>query len=193
MRAYDLVVMGASWGGLRAVDQVLHDLPAGFDVPVVVAQHRDPDSEDGLLARLLSRHTTLEVVDGADKTEIVPGRVLLAPTDYHLLVEDGCVELSVDAPVQYSRPSIDVLFESAAASYGSRVVAVLLTGANTDGADGMRQIAGRGGYTIVQDPETAERREMPDGALAAIRPDAVVPLDEVGATIAAVCEGRGRQ
>lgn len=190
MRGYDLVVIGASWGGLHAVDRVLHDLPDGFDVPVVVAQHRDPDSEDGLLGRLLSRHTPLDVVDGADKTELVPGRVLLAPTDYHLLVEPGCVELSVDAPVQHSRPSIDVLFQSAAEAYGPRVVAALLTGANADGADGIREVSRRGGYTIVQDPESAERREMPDAALAVMAPDAVVALEDVGATIGAVCEGR---
>jgi two-component system chemotaxis response regulator CheB len=193
MRAYDLVAIGASWGGLRALDRVLHDLPDGFEVPVVVAQHRGPDSEDGLLGQLLSRHTPLEVVDGDDKTELVAGRVLLAPSDYHLLVEDGRVELSVDEPVQYSRPSIDVLLQSAAESYGPRVVAVLLTGANSDGAAGMCEVARRGGYTIVQDPETAERREMPDAALAAMRPDAVVALEDVGAMIAAVCEGRGRR
>ena len=187
---YDLVVIGASWGGLAAIERVLHDLPDDFGLPVVVAQHRDPDTQDGLLGHLLSGHTPLEVVDAGDKNELVPGRVLLAPPDYHLLVEGDGVELSIDAPVQFSRPSIDVLFESAAESHGERLVGALLTGANADGACGLREIAARGGFTIVQDPETAERREMPDAALAAMTPDAVVPIERVGATIAAVCEGR---
>ena len=188
-----LVVIGASWGGLVAIERVLSDLPDDFAVPVVVAQHRDPDTTDGLLGQLLSGHTTLEVVDAGDKNELVPGRVLLAPPDYHLLVEGEAVELSIDAPVQFSRPSIDVLFESAAESRGEQVVGVLLTGANADGACGLREIARRGGYTVVQDPETAERREMPDAALEAMTPDAVVPLEQIGATIAAVCEGRIRR
>ena len=188
-----LVVIGASWGGLAAIERVLRDLPAAFAVPVVVAQHRDPDSEDGLLPHLLSQHTDLEVVDAGDKNELRPGRVLLAPSDYHLLIEGDDVALSVDAPVQFSRPSIDVLFQSAAESHGERVAGALLTGANADGACGLREIADRGGYTIVEDPETATRREMPDAALAAMTPDAVVPIEEMGATIAAVCEGRHRR
>ena len=190
MSQYDLVVIGASWGGLAAVERVLSDLPESFDLPVVIAQHRDPDTTDGLLGHLLSGHTSLEVADAGDKTELVPGRVLLAPPDYHLLVEGDAVELSIDAPVQFSRPSIDVLFQSAAESHGERLVGALLTGANADGAYGLSEIARRGGFTIVQDPETAERREMPDAALAAMTPDAVVPIERLGATIAAVCEGR---
>ena len=190
MSGVDLVVMGASWGGLAAVEQVLRDLPRGFRVPLVIAQHRDPDSEEGLLGHLLSRHTDLEVVDAGDKNELRPGRVLLAPSDYHLLIEDDAVALSVDEPVQFSRPSIDVLFQSAAESHGDRVLGALMTGANADGACGLREISSRGGFTIVQDPETAERREMPDAALQAMTPDAVVPIERMGATIAAVCEGR---
>ena len=193
MSAYDLVVIGASWGGLSAIERVLRDLPSGFGVPLVVAQHRAPDSEDGLLGHLLSQHTDLEVVDAGDKTDLVPGRVLLAPSDYHLLVEGDGVALSVDAPVQYSRPSIDVLFESAAESHGDRLVGALLTGANADGACGLREIARRGGFTVVEDPETAERREMPAAALAAMTPDVVVPIERMGATLAAVCEGRLRR
>ena len=190
MSAYGLVVIGASWGGLAAIERVLHDLPDDFGLPVVVAQHRDPDTTDGLLGHLLSGHTPLEVVDAGDKNELVPGRVLLAPPDYHLLVEGDSVALSVDAPVQFSRPSIDVLFESAAQSHGDRLIGALLTGANADGANGLREIKRRGGFTIVEDPETAERREMPDAALAAMTPDAVAPVERIGAVIAAVCEGR---
>jgi two-component system, chemotaxis family, protein-glutamate methylesterase/glutaminase len=179
MSDYDVVVIGASWGGLKAIEQLLAGLPEDFPVPIVIAQHRDIDSEDQLLGKLLARHTPLRVVDADDKAPLAPGTVLLSPPGYHVLVTDGCVELSVDEPVQFARPSIDVLFDSAADTYGSRVLGVLLTGANADGADGLAQIARRGGRTIVQDPETAERPEMPRAALAKVRPDHVADLDEV--------------
>ena len=187
MSGHDLVVMGASWGGLRAFERILGDLPDDFDTPIVVAQHRDDDSDDNLLTRLLNRHTGLCVIEAHDKAPIEPRSVLLSPPGYHLLVENGHLELSVDEPVQFSRPSIDVLFESAAASYGPRVVGVLLTGANADGAAGLAEIARRGGFTIVQDPETAERPEMPRAALAAMTPDVVVPLERVAAAVCGVC------
>jgi two-component system, chemotaxis family, protein-glutamate methylesterase/glutaminase len=187
---YDVVVIGASWGGLRALEQVLGALPGDFPAPIVIAQHRDIDSEDALLERLLNRHTRLRVADAEDKAPLQPGTVLLSPPGYHLLVTDDHVDLSVDAPVQFARPSIDVLFESAAEEYGRRVVGVLLTGANADGAAGLAEIARRGGRTIVQDPATAERPEMPRAALAAMKPDAVVPLEDVAR---ALCEAVARK
>ena len=186
---YDVVVIGASWGGMRALSRVLGDLPGDFPLPIAVAQHRDADAEDDLLARLLERHTELEVADADDKDPLEAGRVLLAPPGYHLLLEDGSVALSVDEPVQFSRPSIDVLFESAAMEHGARVVGIVLTGSNSDGAQGLRAIRDRGGYTIVQDPATAARAEMPQAALAA-EPHAVVPLEDV-ATVLCACVGAG--
>jgi two-component system chemotaxis response regulator CheB len=174
----DLVVIGGSWGGLHALEVVLAGLPAGFAGAVAIAQHRGSALPE-LLAPLLARRSPLDVRDAEDKDRLCPGHAYLAPGGYHLLVEDGSLALSTEAAVHHSRPSIDVLFASAADAYGERLVGVLLTGSNADGAEGLLAIAGHGGYTIVQDPEEAERREMPDSALALLRPDAVVPLAEV--------------
>ena len=186
MSGYDVVVIGASWGGMRALERVLSELPADFPVPIAVAQHRDADAEDDLLPMLLSRHTELEVADADDKDPLAPGRVLLAPPGYHMLIEDGSVALSVDAPVQFARPSIDVLFESAAAEHGERTVGIVLTGANADGAAGLAAIKRRGGYTIVQDPASAERTEMPEAALA-VGPNAVIDLDGLASVLCVLC------
>jgi two-component system chemotaxis response regulator CheB len=185
-----LVAMGASWGGLRAVEAVLAALPTGFGAPVVIAQHRRHDTPDGVLVRMLGAHCALTVCEAEDKQSLDPGVVLVAPADYHLLVETGTIALSVDAPLNYSRPSIDVLFSSAADAYGERVAGVVLTGANADGALGLAQIAGRGGAAIVQDPETAERREMPDAALRATPDARVLTLAQIGTTLTALCGTR---
>jgi two-component system, chemotaxis family, protein-glutamate methylesterase/glutaminase len=188
MNRYEVVVMGASWGGLRALECILGGLPGDFPIPVAVAQHRDVDAEEDLLPRLLRRHTELDVRDAEAGACLRPGCVLLAPAGYHLMLEDGGVELSVDAPVQFARPSIDVLFESAADGYGRSVIGVLLTGSNADGAAGMAAIARRGGRTIVEDPASAERPEMPRAALQAMTPDAVVALEDVAG---AICDAAG--
>jgi two-component system chemotaxis response regulator CheB len=187
MRGFDVVVMGASWGGLRALERIFGDLPADFGTPIVVAQHRDDDSDDQLLARLLNRHTGLCIVDAEDKAPLEPGTVLLAPPGYHVLMADGYVELNVDEPVQFARPSIDVLFETAADAYGERAIGVLLTGANADGAAGLAEIARCGGHTIVQDPATAERSEMPRAALDVLTPDVVAGLDEIAGLLCTAC------
>ena len=179
-----LVAVGASWGGLRAVGSVLGALPQDFRVPVVIAQHRQADATDGMLVRLLAARCALRVCEAEDKQALDPGIVLIAPSGYHLLVEPGAIALSVDAPLNYSRPSIDILFSSAADAYGDRVAGVVLTGANADGADGLARIARRGGAVIVQDPETAERREMPDAALWAAPEAHVLALEEIGPALA---------
>jgi two-component system chemotaxis response regulator CheB len=187
MSGYDIVVMGASWGGLRALEEIFAGLPEDFPTPIVVAQHRDDDSDDELLPRLLNRHTSLCVVDADDKAALEPGTILLAPPGYHVLVTPGCVELNVDEPVQFSRPSIDVLFETAADAYGRGTLGVLLTGSNADGAAGLLEIARRGGRTIVQDPATAERAEMPRSALEVMTPDVVAGLDEIAGLLREAC------
>jgi two-component system, chemotaxis family, protein-glutamate methylesterase/glutaminase len=181
--AVEIVAIGASWGGLAAIECVLRDLPARFPAPVVIAQHRRRGS-DGGLAELLRAHCALDVSEAEDKQALASGCVLLAPPDYHLLVEPGAVALSVDEPVHFSRPSIDVLLTSAADAYGEGAVGVVLTGANDDGAAGLAQIVARGGAAIVQDPETAARREMPEAALAAAPAAAVMALGDIGRRLA---------
>jgi two-component system, chemotaxis family, protein-glutamate methylesterase/glutaminase len=179
MNPYDIVAIGASWGGLQAVGSVLEGIGPGFGCAIVVAQHRNPHDENELLPELLERRSGLPVADGGAKDPLIPGRVIVAPPGYHLLVEDGCVELSCEDLVQFSRPSIDVLFESVAEEYGARAIGVVLTGANADGAHGLAEIARRGGYTVVQDPASSERPEMPRAALEALTPDAVLPLEAI--------------
>jgi two-component system chemotaxis response regulator CheB len=174
-----LVVIGSSWGGFHALGSILSELPQDLDAPVVVVQHRLADSNDGPFVSYYAKRSSLPVFTVEDKEPMLPGRVYIAPADYHLLVDDGHFSLSTEGVVQFSRPSIDVLFESAAHAHGPDVIGVILTGANEDGAAGLSAISRNGGTTIVQDPATAERREMPEAALAATEVDEVLPLDEI--------------
>ena len=177
---YDLVAMGASWGGLHAVETVLGALPDGFRTSIAIAQHRAPHSGSGALGRVLSLRSGLEVFEAGDKDVIEPGGIYVAPADYHLLVEPGGFALSIEEHVQHSRPSIDVLLDSAADTYGDRLIAVVLTGANEDGAYGIKRVKRRGGLTVAQDPATAARREMPEAAIATGAVDHVLPLEHIG-------------
>ena len=181
----DLVVLGMSWGGLHALSTVLHRLPPEFPLPLAVVQHRGKDATS-LLAELLQDCTALPVRDVEDKDPVAGGGVYLAPPDYHLLVEDGYFTLSVDPPVRFSRPSIDVTFGSAADAYGPRVAGLVMTGANDDGARGLRCIADRGGIALVQDPATAESPVMPVAALRRVPDAEVLPLDGIAARLAAL-------
>src|SRR6266849_6456091 len=184
---YELICIGASWGGLNAVGRILTDLPSELEQPIVVAQHRHPDSPEGVLAELLDLRSDRLVIDVEDKMPIEPRHVYVAPPDYHLLVERGSFALSVDARIKFSRPSIDVLFESAAYAYGPGVIGIILTGANEDGAAGLARIKERGGVALVQDPAEAVRRRMPDAAIAATSADAVLPLEELGKFLYGLC------
>jgi two-component system, chemotaxis family, protein-glutamate methylesterase/glutaminase len=183
----DLVVVGSSWGGLHALGRLLTDLPPDFDPAVVIAQHRHPDSKHGTLQLLLQRETARPVVEAEDKLAIEPQKVYVAPPDYHLLVERGSFALSVDDRVSYARPSIDVLFESAADAYGDRLIGIILTGANEDGARGLARIKEVGGVALIQDPAAAAKRTMPDAAIAATVADAILPLEEIGAYVHQLC------
>ena len=187
---HDLVVIGTSWGGLDALREILPALPTDLDAAIVVAQHRSPDSREYGLRDLLGAVTRLPVCEAGDKELLEPGKVYVAPADYHLLVEGNVVALSVDEPVLYARPSIDVLFESAAESYRERCVGVVLTGANEDGARGLARVAELGGAAIVQDPETAVRAEMPRAALAAVPGAAVSTLTGVADRLLSLCGER---
>lgn len=163
--AFELVVVGTSLGGLQALQVLLKGLPKSFPVSVAIAQHRHQDS-DNTLRKLLQLYSALPIIDPEDKELIMPGRVYLAPANYHLLVESDNFALSTEAPVCYARPSVDVLFESAADAYAKKVIGVILTGANQDGAQGLAKIKARGGLTVVQAPTTAESRPMPEAAIA---------------------------
>jgi two-component system, chemotaxis family, protein-glutamate methylesterase/glutaminase len=184
---YELICVGASWGGFDAFRQLLSDLPEEIDVPIVLTQHRHPDSPGGVLAELLGLRLRRRVVDVEDKMPIEPNMVYVAPSDYHLLVQRGSFALSLDERVQYARPSIDVVFESAAYAYGPAVIGIILTGANEDGAAGLALIKHRGGVAVIQDPKDAVRRAMPDAAIAATAADAVLPLDEIGKFVYGLC------
>ena len=177
---YDLVCIGASWGGLQAVGRVLTDLPAELDLPIAIAQHRHPDSQAETLAELLQTKTDRPVLDVEDKMPIASRHIYIAPPNYHLLVERGSFALSVDEHIQYARPSIDVLFESAAYAYGPGVIGIILTGANADGALGLARIKNAGGVAVIQDPLGAARRTMPDAAIAATAADAILPVEAIG-------------
>lgn len=185
-RSYDLIVIGCSLGGMHALETIFRSLPHDFVVPIAVVQHRHKRSNEGLPA-FLRRSTNLCVVDVEDKQWIKPGCVYLAPADYHLLVAPGEFDLSVDAAVGFSRPSIDVMFESAADAYRDRLVAVVLTGANADGARGARRIKQRGGFIIVQDPASAEAPAMPKVAIEAVRVDQILPLERIGPYLTELC------
>jgi two-component system chemotaxis response regulator CheB len=176
-RRVEIVVVGTSLGGLYALERVLAGLPAGFPLPLAVVQHRGP--EESHLASLLQHHCALPVAEVNDKDRIVAGRVYLAPGDYHLLVDVGHFALSTEARVCFARPSIDVLFESAADVYRDRVIGVILTGASSDGALGAARIKKLGGRVVAQDPETAEAPVMPMAAINCGAVAQVLPLEDI--------------
>jgi two-component system chemotaxis response regulator CheB len=182
-----LIAIGCSWGGLAALSVLLDGLPADLDAAVVIAQHRSPDASQ--LAHLLHERSRLPVHEVDDKDEIRAGTAFLAPPGYHLLVEPGRFALSTDAPVQFARPSLDVLFESAADAYGDDCIGVVLTGASADGAAGLRAICEAGGVAIVQEPESAERAEMPAAALDATPSARILPLEQIPAVLAGLVTG----
>jgi two-component system chemotaxis response regulator CheB len=183
--AYEIVVVGTSWGGLAALTALIGGLPASFRLPLVVVQHRHRQS-DHLLSHLLQDGTPLSVCEVEDKAPIEPGHVYIAPADYHLLVDYGHFALSTDEPVRFSRPSIDVAFVSAADTYREHVVGVVLTGANADGARGLQRIHDRGGLAVVQTPATAESPTMPAAALRCVPDARVQTISEIAVLLGAL-------
>jgi two-component system, chemotaxis family, protein-glutamate methylesterase/glutaminase len=182
-----LVVVGTSLGGLDAVRTLLAGLRTGMDAAIVIVQHRTPGS-DGTLVELLSNRCALPLCEPCDRDPIKPGCVYVAPPDYHLLVEQGCFSLSIDAPVLFARPSIDVLFESAANAYGAALLAFVLTGSSQDGAAGAAAVKRAGGRVYVEDPAYACSPTAPLAALAATRVDAVLPIAQLAQLLAALGE-----
>lgn len=165
----DAIVIGASAGGINVLSTLLPALPASLHAPVFIVLHL-PRDRQSVLAEIFARKCALPVQEAEDKQSIAPGTIYFAPNNYHLLIDDGPqLSLSADEPVHHSRPSIDVLFVSAAEYYGSRLLGIILTGANADGAQGLAMIHDVGGLTIVQKPETASSRYMVEAALS-LRP-----------------------
>jgi len=184
--AFEIIVIGASYGGLSALQSLLPNLAPEFPLPVVIVQHRKKDADDGL-CEYLRKRCPLPLIEPEDKEKVEPGCVYLAPRDYHLLIEKSIFALSTESPVAYARPSIDVLFESAADIYRERIIGVILTGANRDGAQGLAKIKALGGLAVVQEPESAESRAMPDAALAATAVDRILPLLEIAPFLNELC------
>ncbi|MCU1093031.1 chemotaxis protein CheB [Stenotrophomonas maltophilia] len=173
----EVMVVGASAGGVAALQAIVQALPAGLSVPVLVVLHV-PRDRNSRIVEVLAPHCAVPVREAEDKQPIERGTVTFAPPDYHLLVEDrSSVALSIDPPVLYSRPAIDPLFESAAAVFGPRVLALLLTGASSDGSEGVAAVREAGGRAWLQCPEEAEASMMPASALQHAGADAVLPLE----------------
>lgn len=177
-----MIVIGGSLGAMQSVQTVLRGLATDFALPIVIALHRPADDAD-MLTPLLQRGCALSVTEVLDKEPIQAGRVYIAPADYHVLLETDCLSLSVDERVNHARPSIDVLFESAALAYGPRVTAVVLSGAGTDGARGASAIERAGGVVLIESPETAFRPDMPAAALAATTAARSLPVERIAATL----------
>jgi Chemotaxis response regulator containing a CheY-like receiver domain and a methylesterase domain len=178
---FDAIVIGVSAGGLHALTHILQVLPAQYPIPVIVVQHRAKD-ERALLEEVLQNKCRIRIIQANEKEPIEPGTVYLAPPDYHLLVETNrTFSLTFDAPVNYSRPSVDVLFETAADVFTNRLLGIVLTGANRDGAKGVQYIQSKGGLTIAQEPATADFPEMPMAAIKTGAVQHIMHLDEIKA------------
>jgi two-component system chemotaxis response regulator CheB len=180
----DAIVIGGSTGALDALAVLLPALPKGCPIPVAIVVHLPP-TRPSHLAEVLGARALLPVKEVEDKEPVAPGFIYIAPPGYHLLIERGrTFALSVDELLNFSRPAIDVLFESAADAYGHRLAGIVLTGANGDGARGLATVQRLGGLTIVQSPDSALARSMPEAAIAQARPQHVLPLAALAALLA---------
>jgi len=187
MNKYSAVAIGVSAGGLNALSIILPHLPADYSIPVIVVQHQIPTAND-YLATHLGEKCRLKVEYAGDSRELKPGSVYLAPPDYHLIINaDKTMALSSEELVNFARPSVDVLFQSAADVYKKELVGVVLTGANIDGSLGLKSIKNAGGLAVVQDPDTAEMVAMPKGAIMTTEVDHILPLEEIGPFLTTLC------
>jgi two-component system chemotaxis response regulator CheB len=176
---YQLVVIGVSAGGLQALKEIFMNVSKDFRIPVIIVQHMHANS-DTFMSNYLDKLSPLTVKEAEEKEKIKPGTVYIAPPNYHLLVEqDRAISLTLDGKVNYCRPSVDVLFESAADAFGSELVGIILTGSNSDGAEGMKSIKEKGGLLLVQDPTTAEMASMPMAVIRQTQVDHVLGLDKI--------------
>lgn len=176
---YQAIAIGASSGGLQALKRLLPALPVSFPYSILIVQHISPQS-DNYMATILDKISQIRVKEADEKEIIIPGTAYIAPPDYHLLVEsDKSFSLSVEDKVNFSRPAIDVLFQTAAEAFKEHLVGIVLTGANADGAEGLSYIKRYGGFTIVQDPADAESPYMPKSAIQKVQPDLILPLEKI--------------
>jgi two-component system chemotaxis response regulator CheB len=189
-KSYQAVVIGASAGGVEALNRILTFIGKPLPLPVVVALHIPP--RGSIIVGAFKIAPGIELKEAEDKESLRPGVIYFAPPNYHVLVEaDRSLSLSVEEPVHFARPSIDVLFESAAEAFGDESLAILLTGANEDGAEGLKKIHEAGGTTVVQDPATAYAPLMPESALKLFDPVSVASLEKIGALLAELNEEEG--
>lgn len=185
--SYELIMIGTSLGGLEAVRRIFEKLPDDFYVPIVLIQHREKDSDDTLQI-LIESYSNLIVIEPNEKDKIERGKIYIAPPNYHLLIEEDHFAFTLDEPVHHARPSIDVSFESAAEYFGKKVIGIILTGMNSDGANGLKKIKQAGGFTIVQDPLEAEAPAMPNAAIRKSKPDKILQLEEISDFLVELCE-----
>jgi two-component system chemotaxis response regulator CheB len=177
--AYDILVIGGSAGSFPVVSKILEKMPSGYRLPIVMCLHRLKDKREGF-KEALEIKSALPIEEPNDKDPILTGYVYIAPANYHLLVEiDKRFSLATTELVQYSRPSIDVLFESVADIYRHRALAILLSGANRDGALGMKRIKDHDGYTVVQNPQESGMSTMPQSAIESTQIDSILSVDEI--------------
>jgi len=190
---YEAIVMGVSSGGMNALKFIFSVLPANFSIPIIIVQHISAQSNNEWI-ELLNEKSNLTVKEADEKEKIETGNVYIAPSNYHLLIEKNkTFSLTIDERVNFARPSIDVLFESAAEAYEGKLIGVVLTGSNNDGTKGIRRIKECGGLAIIQDPETAESSYMPASAIAAIQADYILTLEKIIELLITVNDAQIRQ
>src|ERR1035437_4106542 len=176
---YEAIVIGVSSGGMNAMKVMFSLLTKDFNTPIIIVQHISAHSDNQWI-KLLNNQSNLSIKEADEKENIEQGKVYIAPPNYHLMIEkDKTFSLTIDERVNFARPSIDVLFESAAEAYKDKLIGVVLTGSNADGSAGLKRIKECGGLTIVQDPATAESAYMPQSAIAATIPDYILPLKDI--------------
>ena len=176
---YEAIVIGVSSGGMKALKFIFSRMPEDFNTPIIIVQHISRHSDNQWI-NLLNDKSNLHIKEADEKEKIEKGNVYIAPPNYHLLIErNKTFSLTIDERVSFARPSIDVLFESAAEAYKNKLIGVVLTGSNADGSAGLKRIKEYGGLTIVQDPETADSSYMPASAIAAIQTDYILSLEDI--------------
>jgi two-component system chemotaxis response regulator CheB len=176
---YEAIVLGVSSGGMNALKIIFAALPANFSMPIIIVQHVGANS-DSQWIQLLNEKSNLHLKEADEKETIEKGKVYFAPPNYHLLIEkDKSFSLTIDERVNFARPSIDVLFETAAEAYKKKLIGIVLTGSNSDGTKGIKRIKECGGLAIIQDPKTAESAYMPTSAIDAIKADYILSLEDI--------------